>query len=70
MGVLDLISNAFGAVKEFFGWAGKRSDLNNTPEMQANAAAKTRQEIADKVNADIAAGNAGNLDAERKDAAE
>ena len=67
MGILDLVSNAFGAVKEFFGWASKRSDLNNSEAMKANAAAKTRQEIADKVNADIAAGN---LEEERKDAAE
>ena len=70
MGWLTAIGQGLRAWAETVGLISKRSDLNNTPEMQANAAAKTRQEIADKVNADIAAGNAGNLDAERKDAAE
>ena len=54
MGVLDLISNAFGAVKEFFGWTGKRSDLNNTPSQQSNAEAAQIQKDRDKAAADIA----------------
>ncbi len=67
MGIFETVGQVFRAVAEIVGLASKRSDLKNTPEMQANAAAKTRQEIADKVNTDIAAGD---LDAERKDAAE
>ena len=67
MGIIESIGQGLRAIAEVFGWASKRSDLNNTPAMVANAVAKTRQEIADKVNADI---SKGDLDAERKDAAE
>ncbi len=70
MGIIEAIGQFFRATAETLGLVRARSDLNNTPAMIANAAAKTRQDIADKVNADIAAGNAGNLDQERKDAAE
>lgn len=35
--IVEAISNAFGAVKEYFGWAREKQALTNTPEMQANA---------------------------------
>jgi hypothetical protein len=67
VGIFDTIGQVFRATAESVGLASKRSDLNNSPEMQANAAAKIRQQIADKVNDEIAQND---LDAERKDAAE
>ena len=70
MGWLETFGQACRAAAEALGLIRARSELNNSAIMQANAAAKTREDIADKVNADIAAGNAGNLDQERKDAAE
>ena len=65
--IISGISSALKATAAVFGWAGKRSDLNNTPQMQQNAAALTREEIAAKAAAEVANGNLTDV---QKDAAE
>lgn len=34
MGIFTAISNAFGAIMQYFNWASKRSDLNNAPDVR------------------------------------
>ena len=50
MGVVDLISNIFGAVKEFFGFQNKRLDLKNTQAMKDADAAQKEQDKKDAIN--------------------
>jgi hypothetical protein len=70
MGVIDSIGSAFKAVASFFGWAQQRDAEKNSPEMKANAAAKTDAAIASKVaEADTAAAS-GDLSKAEKLAAE
>lgn len=52
--MLELIGNLFGAVKEFFGFQGKRLDLKNGAAMQQAAAAQTEAEARDKTAQAIA----------------
>ena len=55
MGFVDLISNALGAVKEFFGFQSKKLDLRNSAPMQAAAAAQAEIDAQDKSEKAIAA---------------
>ena len=54
MGALTLLSNLFGALKEFFGFQSKKLDLNNTKEMQVAAEKVNKQAEIDKINKAIA----------------
>ena len=55
MGIIELITAALGAAKEALGFASKRSDLRNAPDMkaatvaqrEADARAKTAKAIKD-----------------------
>ena len=63
MAWLQSIGAFFSAIGAYFGWAGKRSDLNNTPEMkkadEAQKAQKTRDEIIREIQN-------GNIEAQRR----
>lgn len=52
--MLQLISNVFGAIKEFFGFQSKKLDLNNTEEMKKSETLKKEQQAVDKTNKAIA----------------
>ena len=66
MGIIELIGNGFKAVAAFFGYRQQRDAEKNSPQMQANAAAKTEAEIAQEAaKADDQAAK-GNLDDIRK----
>ena len=67
MGILTLISNAFAAVKEYFGWAKQHSEVNNAPDMKAAAIAKQEQGEHDQEIKDVAARD---VEKTRKDLAE
>lgn len=67
MVIADIISGIVNSVANGFKYFTGRSELNNSPEMQANAAAATRQKIADDANAAVAKGD---LSEERKEGAE
>lgn len=69
MNPLSLISNLFSAVAGYFGWAKQKDAEENSPAMQANAAAQTRQDIAAQATKDVSGGDA-TLDQLRKDAGE
>lgn len=43
----------FGAVGAYFGWAGKRSDLNNTPEVKTAVGAQKEVDAITKEQNDI-----------------
>jgi hypothetical protein len=47
----------FGAVASGFGWALERLRINNSPEMRANADARTQQKLRDKANRAVAQGD-------------
>ena len=64
MGWLAAIGNAFGAIKEYFGFASKRSDLNNAPDVRAAEIAKQDQITKAKIELDVAQKN---IEAARKD---
>lgn len=66
--MMDFLSNLLGAVKNVFGFLGCRSELKNSKAMQDNAAAATRQRIAEQAAKDVLDGS--NLDQLRKDASE
>lgn len=70
MGVLDAIAGIGKAVWAFLGFQSQRETELNKPEMKANAAAGTAVKQADAAAADVTAGQAGDLDQLRKDAAE
>lgn len=55
--MLQLLSNFFGAVKEFFGFQRQRDAEHNTPQMQAAASAATEQQQRDKTNQAVATKN-------------
>lgn len=57
MGWLQSIGAFFGAIGAYFGWAGKRSDLNNTVQMKTAAEAQKAADERDKIIAEIKAGN-------------
>ena len=67
MGIFDAIAGALKAVAAIFGYRQQRDAEQNSPQMQANAAADTRERIAQKAAEDVAAKT---LDQLRKDAAE
>lgn len=53
MGIVAAIANGFKAVASIFGWASKRSDLNNAPDMKANASAQTDADAKAQAAADV-----------------
>jgi hypothetical protein len=55
--MIQLISNALGAVKEYFGWQKQNVALKNTPEMQANAKAGQDAVAQDKARKLVAEGD-------------
>jgi hypothetical protein len=57
MGIFALISNAFGAVKNYFGWAQDRQAAKNAPEVKANAAAEVREAIRTEATQAVAKGD-------------
>ncbi len=67
MAFFDAIAGFFGSIREVFGLARDRHALRHTPEMKANAAAKTDQEIRTEATNAVARRD---LDAIRKQAAE
>ncbi len=54
MDIIALISNALGAVKEFFGFQSKKLDLKNTAEMKKGAVVQQEQALKDTANKAIA----------------
>lgn len=70
MGLLAAISNGLKALASVFGWAQQRDGEENSPEMQENAAAATRQKIAEQAAKDALAATNANLDKIRQDASE
>ena len=60
--MLAAISNACRAIAELLGIVRARSDLNNTPTMQANAAAKTGQEVKDDATKAVSGGKVSELE--------
>ena len=67
MNFLELISNALGAVKEFFGYARQRDTEKNTPQMLQAKEAAEETRANDQTREAIAKGD---LDELRKEAAE
>lgn len=67
MDIISLISNAFGAVQEFFGFARQRDAEKNAPEVQAAAAAQKELDAEDKTKKAIAKED---LDEERRELSE
>lgn len=57
----EMISNALGAVKEYFGWARERQALNNNPEMQANAKSEQDAKAADEARKKVAEGDTNTI---------
>lgn len=53
--IISLLSNALSAISAFFGYQKDVEEAKNTPAMQANATAQTRQTDADQINSQIAA---------------
>lgn len=52
--ILELISNALGALKEMFGFAKQRDSEKNAPAMQAAAQAQKEQDAQDRTRTAIA----------------
>lgn len=52
-----MIGSIFDFLANLMGFSRKRQELVNSPEQQANAAAKTDQQIKDEARSAIAAGN-------------
>jgi hypothetical protein len=65
--IVSLVGNAFGAVKEFFGFQSKRLDLKNTADVKAAAAAQSEATAVDQVEKAVAGKD---VNAIRKDLAE
>jgi hypothetical protein len=53
--VIELLSNAFAALKEAFGFKREQAVRENTPEMQAAAKGSKDQEIKDTASKALAA---------------
>lgn len=64
MGIWSGIVKGFQAVAAVFGWAQQRDAEENSPEMQAAAAAKTAAAAKAQANSDV---TSGNLAQEQKD---
>jgi len=54
MGFLSLISNAFAAIGQVFGFARQRDEEKNSPAVQAAAAAQKEQNAEDQTRAALA----------------
>lgn len=64
---MNLLSNLLAAVAAFFGYKKQHEELENTPEMKANASAKKDEQVVAKATEEVTKGDVDNL---RKDAAE
>lgn len=51
--LLEALGKAAGAVSSVFGWAEKKQELNNTPEMKAAEEAKKAQAERERIAADL-----------------
>ena len=67
MNLFDNIGAFFKAVASIFGWAQQRDAENNSPQIQANDAAKKAADAEDRITDEIAKQN---IDSIRKDLAE
>jgi hypothetical protein len=67
VGFLELIGNALGAVKEFFGFAKQRDSERNTPDMKQAKEAKGEAAAVDQTRVALAKKD---LDELRREAAE
>jgi hypothetical protein len=54
VGIVDLISNLVGAVKEFFGFQSKKLDLRNAADVKAAAANQDEAKARDVTSQAIA----------------
>ena len=53
-GIIETIGNLAGAVSAYFSWAGKRQDLKNAPDMQAQAKAAQDAKVVDQSRSAVA----------------
>ena len=53
-GIVELIADALGAVKEFFSFQGKRLDLKNAADVKNAAILKEEQKAVDKTTKAVA----------------
>jgi len=53
MGVLELLGNLFGGVKEFFSFQNKKLDLNNAPDVKKAIKNQNEQDLIDETNKEI-----------------
>ncbi len=67
MGIVEMISNVTGMIKNIFGFAEKRQELKNAPNIQAAAEAQSNANEVSRIEKNVAAGD---IDQVRKDAAE
>lgn len=63
----QIVGNLIRAVANYFGWAEKRQDLKNSPEMQKRVEAQNEAGRMDRVNKEIAEGD---VEALRKEMSE
>ena len=63
----EVVSNLIRAAANYLGWAEKRQDLNNSPEMQKRVEAQNEASRMDRVNKEIANGD---VEALRKEMSE
>jgi hypothetical protein len=59
--IAELISNAFGAVKEYFGWAREKANRENEPEMKQNADGKSVAQVEDEARKAVAKGDTDDI---------
>jgi hypothetical protein len=65
--IAEIVSNVIRAVANYFGWAEKRQDLKNSPEMQKRVQAQNEANGRERVNKEIAEGD---VEALRKELSE
>jgi hypothetical protein len=61
MDIISLISNALGAVKEWFGFQSKKLDLKNSASIQAAAQQQAEIKAVEKTEQAIATGNVNEI---------
>ncbi len=65
--ILELAKNTVLAVANYFGWAKKRQELKNSVEMQQRAEAQKQEDVAARIDKEIAEND---LEALRKEVSE
>ena len=61
---MNWLSNIFGAIKEYFGWATQRSEVSNAPDVRAAKIGSQDEQTKSKIEQDVAKGSVDDL---RKD---